>query len=140
MKKIIRNPNRRAPVPSKPSAGKANDAAPSRRKKIDPATDTGHRKILIFLLIGLFLVIGIFILQAARSPRSAVRHVAVSAPTTRGERPYEPYRPKELGGLTIAEWMRQHAGENQELKERQERVRQYETGQMEQQSDPPAQE
>ncbi|MBN1556917.1 MAG: hypothetical protein JW951_02080, partial [Lentisphaerae bacterium] len=62
-------------------------------------------------------------------PTVSRRYVTTRSPAVRAPQPYEPYRPRELGGMTIAEWMKRNEQNNPELRARQERLRRFQQSQ-----------
>lgn len=127
MKKIIVRAKPDTRTDSRNPTGKARGAPSSRRRQPTASSGSGHRTFFVFLFVGLLLAVGIALLRSASSclpPPLA----APSAPP-RQEKPYEPQRYPDLGGLTIAEWMARHPDASPELKARQQRIRQFASGQ-----------
>ncbi len=111
---------------------KANRPTPTPR--LAPAGTSGAPRkksraplLVVAIAGGLFVIILGICLSTDRSVPQAPLPVAQPR-QSRAERPYEPRRLAELGGLTMAEWEAKHNTNNAMLEARRQRMRDYGSG------------
>jgi hypothetical protein len=92
-----------------------------------PAAEDERSKapVVVTVVVGLIVIV-LVLASSANRPDTAARK-AVPAPVPAKEEP-QPPRWDELGGKTMAEWMKENNKDNAELRERQERMRRYRSG------------
>ncbi len=107
---------------------------PTPTPRLTPAGTSGVQRkksraplLAVAIVGGLFVIILGICLSNGRSTTQAPRPVAQPQPS-RAERPYEPRRLAELGGLTMAEWEAKHNTNNAMLEARKQRMRNYGAG------------
>ena len=120
------------PDAAKPSASKpgrpltnrsaAGRAAPAPRRSHSEGSGA-HVKLFIFVVAALGLAMAFCLLLNSNRPQS--RGVARTRVARPGAPKEQPTRYRDLGGLTMAEWEKKYNRDNDTLKARRERIRQY---------------